>query len=176
MHQARPTGPALIRLAISATLHCLTGCAIGEVLDMVIGTALGWSDVQTIVLAVALAFVFGYSFTIGPVMRSGLPLRAAIPVALAADTVSITVMEIVDNAVMLLVPGAMDAGLASWLFWGSLAFALAVAFVVTVPVNRWLIGRGKGHAVVHEYHGGGHGPVTHEQHPADEHGDGHAHH
>jgi hypothetical protein len=176
MHQARPTGPALIRLAISATLHCLTGCAIGEVLGMVIGTALGWSDVQTIVLAVALAFVFGYSFTIGPVMRSGLPLRAAIPVALAADTVSITVMEIVDNAVMLLVPGAMDAGLASWLFWGSLAFALAVAFVVTVPVNRWLIGRGKGHAVVHEYHGGGHGPVTHEQHPADEHGDGHAHH
>jgi hypothetical protein len=176
MHQARPTGPAPIRLAISATLHCLTGCAIGEVLGMVIGTALGWSDVQTIVLAVALAFVFGYSFTIGPVMRSGLPLRAAIPVALAADTVSITVMEIVDNAVMLLVPGAMDAGLASWLFWGSLAFALAVAFVVTVPVNRWLIGRGKGHAVVHEYHGGGHGPVTHEQHPADEHGDRHAHH
>jgi hypothetical protein len=176
MHQARPTGPALTRLAISATLHCLTGCAIGEVLGMVIGTALGWSDVQTIVLAVALAFVFGYSFTIGPVMRSGLPLRAAIPVALAADTVSITVMEIVDNAVMLLVPGAMDAGLASWLFWGSLAFALAVAFVVTVPVNRWLIGRGKGHAVVHQYHGGGHGPVTHEQHPADEHGDGHAHH
>jgi hypothetical protein len=117
MHQARPTGPAPIRLAISATLHCLTGCAIGEVLGMVIGTALGWSDVQTIVLAVALAFVFGYSFTIGPVMRSGLPLRAAIPVALAADTVSITVMEIVDNAVMLLVPGAMDAGLASWLFW-----------------------------------------------------------
>jgi hypothetical protein len=144
MHQARPTGPALTRLAISATLHCLTGCAIGEVLGMVIGTALGWSDVQTIVLAVALAFVFGYSFTIGPVMRSGLPLRAAIPVALAADTVSITVMEIVDNAVMLLVPGAMDAGLASWLFWGSLAFALAVAFVVTVPVNRWLIGPGQG--------------------------------
>jgi hypothetical protein len=176
MHQVRPTGPALTRLALSATLHCLTGCAIGEVLGMVIGTALGWSDMQTIVLAVALAFVFGYSFTIGPVMRSGLPLRAAIPVALAADTVSITVMEIVDNAVMLLVPGAMDAGLASWLFWGSLAFALAVAFVVTVPVNRWLIGRGKGHAVVHRYHGGRHGPVTQEQHPADEHGDGHAHH
>jgi hypothetical protein len=104
------------------------------------------------VLAVALAFVFGYAFTIGPVMRSGLALRAAIPVALAADTVSITVMEIVDNAVMLLVPGAMDAGLASWLFWGSLAFALAVAFVVTVPVNRALIRRGKGHAVVHGYH------------------------
>ena len=113
MREGRPTGPAVTRLAISATLHCLTGCAIGEVIGMVIGTVLGWSGVQTIVLAVALAFVFGYSFTIGPVMRSGLSLRAAIPVALAADTVSITVMEIVDNAVMLLVPGAMDAGLAS---------------------------------------------------------------
>ena len=176
MHQGRPTGAALTQLAISATLHCLTGCAIGEVLGMVIGTALGWSDVQTIVLAVALAFVFGYAFTIGPVMRSGLALRAAIPVALAADTVSITVMEIVDNAVMLLVPGAMDAGLASWLFWGSLAFALAVAFIVTVPVNRWLIGGGKGHAVVHQYHGGGHHPAEHERHPAGEHGDGRAHH
>ena len=119
---------------------------------MVIGTALGWSDAQTIVLAVVLAFLFGYSSTIGPVMRSGLALRAAIPVALAADTISITVMEIVDNAIMLLVPGAMDAHLDSPLFWGALAFALAVAFVVTVPVNRWLIGRGKGHAVVHQYH------------------------
>ena len=155
MQQGSPTGAALTRLAISATLHCLTGCAIGEVLGMVIGTALGWSDVQTIVLAVALAFLFGYAFTIGPVMRSGLSLRAAIPVALAADTLSIAVMEIVDNGVMLLVPGAMDAGLGSWLFWGALAFALAVAFVVTVPVNRWLIGRGKGHAVVHRFHGGG---------------------
>ena len=155
-HTQPPTGTALTRLAVSATLHCLTGCAIGEVLGMVIGTALGWSDVQTIVLAVALAFVFGYSFTIGPVMRSGLPLPAAIPVALAADTLSITVMEIVDNAVMLLVPGAMEAHLDSPLFWGSLAFALAVAFVVTVPVNRWLISRGKGHAVVHAYHGRGH--------------------
>jgi hypothetical protein len=156
-HDPRPTGTALTRLAVSATLHCLTGCAIGEVLGMVIGTALGWSDVATIVLAVALAFLFGYAFTIGPVMRSGLALGAAIPVALAADTVSITVMEIVDNAIMLLVPGAMDAGLGSWLFWGALAFALAVAFVVTVPVNRWLIGRGKGHAVVHGFHGGGAG-------------------
>ncbi len=157
MHTQRPTGAALTRLAVSATLHCLTGCAIGEVLGMVIGTALGWSDLQTIVLAVALAFVFGYSFTIGPVMRSGLSLRAAIPVALAADTVSITVMEIVDNAILLAVPGAMDAHLDSWLFWGALAFALAVAFVVTLPINRWLISRGKGHAVVHAYHGGGHG-------------------
>ena len=174
MHEGRPAGAALTRLAVSATLHCLTGCAIGEVLGMVIGTALGWSDVQTIVLAVALAFVFGYALTIGPVMRSGLALRAAIPVALAADTVSITVMEIVDNAVMLLVPGAMDAGLDSPLFWGALAFALAVAFVVTVPVNRWLIGRGKGHAVVHQYHGGGHGSP--EQHPTAGDLHGHDHH
>ncbi len=141
---------------------------------MVIGTALGWSDAQTIVLAVALAFVFGYAFTIGPVVCSGLALRAAIPVALAADTVSITVMEIVDNAVMLLVPGAMDAGLASWLFWGSLAFALAVAFIVTVPVNRWLIGRGKGHAVVHAYHGARH--ESDQQPPGGEHGRRHPQH
>ena len=190
-HTERPTSEALTRLALSATLHCLTGCAIGEVLGMVIGTALGWSDLQTIVLAVALAFVFGYAFTIGPVMRSGLALRAAIPVALTADTISITVMEIVDNAIMLLVPGAMDAHLDSPLFWGSLAFALAVAFVVTVPVNRWLISRGKGHAVVHAYHGG-QGQGAHEQHLAEAqggedttgphsklssggHGDGHTH-
>ena len=138
--------------ARQATLHCLTGCAIGEVLGMVIGTSLGLHDAATIALAIALAFVFGYSFTIGPVMRSGLSLRAAVPVALAADTISITVMEIVDNAIMLAVPGAMEADLDSWLFWGALAVALAVAFVVTVPVNRWLIGRGKGHAVVHAYH------------------------
>ena len=138
--------------AAQATLHCLTGCAIGEVLGMVIGTALGWSDTATIVLAVALAFVFGYSLTIAPVLRSGLALGAAIGVAFAADTLSITVMEIVDNAIMLLIPGAMDAGLTSPLFWGSLAFALLVAFVVTVPVNRALIGRGRGHAVVHQYH------------------------
>ena len=154
-HTQRPTGTALTRLAISATLHCLTGCAIGEILGMVIGTALGWSNVQTLVLAIALAFVFGYSFTIGPVMRSGLSLRAAIPIALAADTLSIAVMEIVDNAILLAVPGAMDADLDSWLFWGALALALAVAFVVTVPVNRLLISRGKGHAVVHAHHGSG---------------------
>jgi hypothetical protein len=156
-HHDRPSGAALTRLAVSATLHCLTGCAIGEVLGMVIGTALGWSDLQTIVLAVALAFVFGYALTIGPVLRSGLALGAAIPVALAADTVSITVMEIVDNAVVLLVPGAMEAGLGDLLFWGALAVALAVAFVVTVPVNRRLIARGRGHAVVHRFHGGGDG-------------------
>ena len=154
-HTAHSTveGPALTRLAVSATLHCLTGCAIGEVLGMVIGTALGWSDLQTVALAVLLAFFFGYALTIGPVLRSGVPLAAAVPVAFAADTLSITVMEVVDNAVMLLVPGAMDAGLGSWLFWGALAFALAVAFVVTVPVNRWLIARGRGHAVVHDLHG-----------------------
>jgi hypothetical protein len=149
---AAADGRALTRFAVSATVHCLTGCAIGEVLGMVIGTALGWSDFQTIALAVALAFLFGYALTIKPVLNSGLALSAAIPVALAADTVSITVMEIVDNAVMLLVPGAMDAGVGSLLFWGSLAFALAVAFAVTVPLNRWLIGRGKGHAVMHQFH------------------------
>lgn len=150
----RPAGTALTHLAITATLHCLTGCAIGEVLGMVIGTALGWSDVSTIALSVGLAFVFGYAFTVGPVIRSGLSLRAAIPIALAADTVSITTMEIIDNAGMILIPGAMDAGLDSVLFWASLATSLAIAFVVTVPVNRWLIDRGKGHAVVHELHAG----------------------
>lgn len=160
MDHSTVPGSNLTRLAISATLHCLTGCAIGEVLGMVIGTALGWSNLATIALAVVLVFFFGYSFTIGPVLRAGIPLRAAIGVALAADTVSITVMEIVDNAVMVAIPGAMHAGLTSWLFWGSLAFAFVVAFVVTVPVNRWLIGRGKGHAVVHQYH---HGPEHAEQ-------------
>ena len=151
-------GNALTRNAISATLHCLTGCAIGEVLGLVIGTALGWSPLQTVALAVGLAFLFGYALAIRPVLRAGLSLPTAIPVVLAADTVSITVMETVDNAVMLLVPGAMHSGLASPLFWGALAFAFLVAFVVTVPVNRWLIARGKGHAVVHKYH--------HAEHPA----------
>ena len=150
------TQPSLTTLAVSATLHCLTGCAIGEVLGMVIGTALGWSNLATVVLSVVLAFVFGYSLTMRPVLRSGVALSVAIGVAFAADTVSIAVMEIMDNAVMLLVPGAMEAGLANWLFWASLAFSLAVAFVVTVPVNRWLISRGKGHAVVHQYHEGHH--------------------
>ena len=145
--------PQLNRLAISATLHCLTGCAIGEVLGMVIGTALGWPEAATVTLAVALAFVFGYSFTIMPVRRSGLGLKAAVRVALAADTVSIAVMELVDNAFMLAIPGAMEAGVGSLLFWQALAAALVVAFVVTVPVNRFLIGRGRGHALVHAYHG-----------------------
>jgi hypothetical protein len=147
---AAAEGAALTALAFSATLHCLTGCAIGEVSGMAIGTALGFSDLGTIALAVGLAFLFGYSFTIVPLLRSGLALSAVIPIALAADTVSITVMEIVDNLVMVAVPGAMDAGLDSALFWGSLAFALLVAGAVALPVNRWLIARGKGHAVAHQ--------------------------
>jgi hypothetical protein len=151
-HHDSRDGRALTRLAVSATLHCLTGCAIGEVLGMVIGTALGWSNAATVVLSVVLAFVFGYSLTIAPVLRSGMALRAAVGVALAADTVSIAVMEFVDNAIMLLVPGAMEAGLTSLLFWGSLVVSLAIAFAVTVPVNRALISRGKGHAVVHHHH------------------------
>ncbi len=147
-----PAGSTLNRLAFSATAHCLTGCAIGEVLGMIIGTALGWGTVATIALAVVLAFFFGYSLTMLPLLRSGLALGTVLPLAFASDTLSITVMEIVDNLVMVAVPGAMEAGLTSLLFWGSLAFALAVAFVVAFPVNRWLIARGKGHAVVHEYH------------------------
>jgi Domain of unknown function (DUF4396) len=145
-----PEGKALTALALSATLHCLTGCAIGEVLGMVIGTALGFSDLGTIALAVALAFFFGYTLTSLPLLRSGLALSAVIPIALASDTVSIAVMEIVDNLVMLVVPGAMEAGLDSPLFWGTLAFALLVAGAVAIPVNRWLIARGKGHAVIHQ--------------------------
>ncbi len=146
---------SLNRTALSATLHCLTGCAIGEVLGLVIGTALGWSNFATIALAVVLAFFFGYALTMIPLLRSGLALATTLPLAFAADTLSITVMEIVDNAVMLVVPGAMEAGLGSFLFWVSLAFALGVAFVAAYPVNRYLIARGKGHAVVHEYHHGG---------------------
>jgi hypothetical protein len=144
-------------LAISATLHCLTGCAIGEVLGMVLATWWGWHDLPSIALAVVLAFIFGYAFTIVPLRGAGLAWGPAIRTALAADTISITVMEIVDNGVLVAIPGAMEAGLTSPLFWGSLAGALAVAFVVTVPVNRWLISRGKGHAVVHAHHGHGHG-------------------
>jgi len=146
---------SLNRFALSATIHCLTGCAIGEVLGMSIGTALGWSDFQTIALAVALAFFFGYSLTMLPLLRGGLTLAAAVPLALASDTLSIAVMEIVDNAIMLLIPGAMDAGLTNVLFWGSLAVALLIAGAVAYPVNRWLIARGKGHAVVHAHHGHG---------------------
>ncbi len=140
-------------VAFSATVHCLTGCAIGEVAGMAIGTALGFSDLATIVLAVALAFLFGYGLTSLPLLRSGMALGAVIPIALASDTLSIATMEVVDNLIMLTVPGAMDAGLGSLLFWGSLAFALLIAGLVALPVNRWLIARGKGHAVVHQAHG-----------------------
>lgn len=143
---------SLSALAWSATLHCLTGCAIGEVLGMVIGTALGWGNLETIALAVVLAFVFGYALTMRPLLVSGMALPQAAKLALAADTASITVMEIVDNAIMLVVPGAMDAPLDSLLFWGSLAIALALAAAAAFPVNRWLIARGKGHAVVHAHH------------------------
>lgn len=156
-HHEMPTeGAALTGVAISATLHCLTGCAIGEVSGMALGTALGFSDWGTVALAVALAFLFGYTLTSMPLLRAGLSLSAVIPIALAADTLSIATMEIADNAFMLLIPGAMEAGLDSLLFWGALSAALAVAFVVTVPVNRWLIARGKGHVAVHEtgIHGG----------------------
>jgi hypothetical protein len=150
-HRA-PAGGSLNALALSATLHCLTGCAIGEVLGMVAGTALGLGDAATIALAVALAFVFGYALTIRPLLRSGLAFGAAAKLALAADTASITIMEIVDNAIMLAIPGAMAAGLGSALFWGSLAFSLVVAGTAAFPVNRWLIARGRGHAVVHAHH------------------------
>ena len=143
-------------MAVSATLHCLTGCAIGEVAGMVIGTALGLSNWPTVVLSIVLAFVFGYALTSLPLLKAGLALAAVVPIALASDTLSITTMEIVDNAIVVAVPGALDAGLGDLLFWGSLAFSLAIAGVVAVPVNRWLIARGKGHAVVHEtgIHGG----------------------
>jgi hypothetical protein len=143
----------LNRTAFSATLHCLTGCSIGEVLGMVIGSALGWGNFATIVLAIVLAFFFGYGLTMLPLLRSGMVLGAALPLAFASDTLSITVMEIVDNLIVLVIPGAMEAGLGSLLFWGSLAVALAIAFVAAFPVNRYLIARGKGHAVVHEHHG-----------------------
>lgn len=156
-HHALPThGRALTAVALSATLHCLTGCAIGEVAGMAIGTAFGLSDLATIALAVALAFLFGYTLTSLPLLRAGFALSAVIPIALASDTFSIAVMEVVDNAVMVAVPGAMEAGLGDLLFWGALSFALAVAGAVAVPVNRWLIARGRGHAAVHRtgVHGG----------------------
>ncbi len=140
------------RTAVSATLHCLTGCAIGEVLGMVLATWWGWGDLTSISLAVALAFFFGYLLTFVGVRRAGLDVRSAVRTALAADTVSILVMEVVDNGFLLAVPGAMEAGLTSTMFWGALALALGVAFVVTVPVNKWMIGRGLGHAKVHEMH------------------------
>jgi putative flippase GtrA len=144
--------PTLTRTAISATLHCLTGCALGEVLGLVLATAFGWPNGPSIAISIALAFVFGYLLTTLPLLRAGLSLRAALALALASDTLSITTMEIVDSLIVLAVPGAMAAGLGDPLFWGSLAFALFIAFWVAVPVNRWLIARGKGHAVIHAHH------------------------
>lgn len=149
----KPAAPdSLNRVVASATLHCLTGCAIGEVLGMVIGTALRLGDGATIALAVALAFVFGYLLTLLPLLRAGIGIKTALQLAFASDTASIALMEIVDNAMMLVIPGAMNAGLNEALFWGSLAFSLAVAGLVAFPVVRWLIARGRGHAVVHSYH------------------------
>jgi hypothetical protein len=150
----------LNRTAISATLHCLTGCAIGEVLGLVIATAFGWGDVASIAISVALAFFFGYLLTMLPLLRAGLAFGAAVPLALASDTFSIATMEVLDSLAMLLIPGAMAAGLGDPLFWGSLAGALFLAFWAAFPVNRWLIARGKGHAVVHEFHAG-HGGHEH---------------
>lgn len=148
--------PSLRRTAFSATVHCLTGCAIGEVLGMVIGTALRWSNPATVAISVVLAFFFGYALTMRPLLASGLTFGAAAKLALAADTISITIMEIVDNAIMLVIPGAMEAGLGSPLFWLSLAFALILAGAAAFPVNWWLIARGRGHAVMHAYHRSGH--------------------
>ena len=143
---------SLNRSAVQATLHCLTGCAIGEVLGMVIATALDWGNIASVAISVVLAFLFGYSLTLRPVLRAGIPVRRAAGLAVASDTVSIATMEIVDNAFILIVPGAIAAGLTDGLFWWSLGLSLVIAFVVTVPVNRWLIARGRGHAVVHGLH------------------------
>jgi hypothetical protein len=144
--------PSLNRTAFQATVHCLTGCAIGEVLGLVIATALGWHDLPSILLAIVLAFVFGYGLTMRPLLAGGLSFREAVRAAIAGDTISITTMEIMDNAIVIAIPGAMSAGLLDLLFWGSLLLSLVVAFVVTLPVNRWLIARGLGHAAVHRMH------------------------
>lgn len=149
---AHHTGPVGWGMAAKATLHCLTGCAIGEVLGMIVGTALSWGNLPTMVLAIVLAFFFGYALTLRGILAAGVDLRSAVRVALAADTLSIAVMELIDNGVIAVWPGAMDAHLSEGLFWFALAVSLALAFVVTTPVNKWMIGRGKGHAVVHQYH------------------------
>ena len=145
-------GDTVWQSAIQATLHCLTGCAIGEVLGMVLATAFGWGNSASIAVSIALAFFFGYALTLRPVIAAGVPLRRAFRIAIASDTVSITTMEIVDNAFILIVPGALAAGLADGLFWWSLGLSLVIAFLLTVPVNRLLIARGRGHAVMHEIH------------------------
>jgi hypothetical protein len=150
-HAARSS---LNQAGLSATVHCLTGCAIGEILGMVLGTIVGLGNLTTVALAVVLAFVFGYSLTMLPLLRHGLALKTALPLAFASDTASIALMEIVDNLIMLMVPGAMEAGPMTVLFWGSLLVSLVVAGIVAFPLNRWLIARGKGHAVIHAYHHG----------------------
>ena len=157
-------GTGLNRLAASATLHCLTGCSIGEVLGMVIGNAAGWANTPVVALSVALAFLFGYALTLLPLLRSGLPARTALGLALASDTLSIAVMEVVDNLVMLVIPGAMDAHLFSLLFWASMLLALVLGGLAACPVNRWLIARGRGHAVVHAHHGHGGDDGSHAGH------------
>ena len=157
VHQGHHAGASVRETAFRATVHCLTGCAIGEVLGMVIGTALRWSNTGTVALSIVLAFCFGYALTMRPLLRTGLAVAAAAKLALAADTISITIMEIVDNAIMLVIPGAMEAGLGSGLFWGSLAISLLVAGAAAFPVNWWLVARGRGHAVVHSEHRHGEG-------------------
>lgn len=152
-----------------ATAHCLAGCAIGEVLGMIIGGVLGWSNAATIALSIGLAFISGYSLTMLPLRRSGMSLRDAVRVALAADTASIAIMEVIDNAIMLVIPGAMSSGVDSWLFWASLLLSLALAGFAAFPVNRWLIARGKGHSAAHAAHSGGHSAPHHESHTAEEH-------
>lgn len=172
MSSTIPAPRTSLRLtAFSATVHCLTGCAIGEVLGMVIGTALGWSNGQTIVLSILLAFFFGYGLTMMPLLRGGFALKSAASLALASDTLSIAIMEVVDNAIMLVIPGAMDAGLDSALFWGSMILSLALAGLAAFPVNYWLISRGRGHAVVHEHHG--HSAMRHKSEAHESTGHGH---
>jgi hypothetical protein len=143
---------SLNRLALSATVHCLTGCAIGEVLGMVLATWWGWGDLASILLAIVLAFFFGYLLTSLPLLRSGMSVREVAPLAFASDTASITTMEIVDNLFILIVPGAISAGLGDALFWWSLGAGLLIAGAIAYPVNRWLISGGKGHAVMHPHH------------------------
>lgn len=156
MSAAHAGAPSLNRLAVSATTHCLTGCAIGEVLGLVLATWWGWDVLPSIGLAVVLAFVAAYALTMRPLLRAGLPVRRALRIAFAADTLSIIVMETVDNAVILAIPSAMEAGLTDPLFWGSLALGLGIAWFVAFPVNRWLLSRGQGHALVTAYHTGHH--------------------
>jgi hypothetical protein len=151
-HHAGHQAQSLNHTAFSATVHCLTGCAIGEILGLVLGTAFGWANGTTIAASIALAFFFGYSLTMVPLLRADLSLRQALPLAFASDTLSIATMELLDTLTVLVIPGAMDAGLGDLLFWGSLAGALFIAFWAAFPVNRWLIARGKGHAVMHAYH------------------------